>query len=242
MGHYSIIPQAEARDSFGFTPPVSGLDYLNFFTGSGLLVRNLIAGGTTTVQRGSPEYLTGYTRFEGLTDGVQTGVTLAVGEAFSFCGVIKTPDAAPDTSVPVFFGTYNSGSPAAGIYMQARSNGIRGYVVADNGGAAFNMIEDLVVDETAWRFVAMTVDNRVSGTTTLRLIDKTANLTATETQAYDLMPTTRAVRIGQGHFASASGTADMAFAAIKAGMLTDAEITAIYERAKLSCALDGITI
>lgn len=242
MGSLNIIPQASIRDSFGFTPPVAGLDHWNYHIGAPYLPRNLIRGGAAASQMGAPEFLTGFTRYEGLTDGVQTDITLAPGGAITLCGVIKTPDAAPDTNVPVFFGTWNSGSPAAGFYLGARSTGIRLYTVLDNGGAASNAIIDRTADETAWRFIAATIDNRVSGTTTLRIVDKTAGTETSQSFGFDLMPCARQLRIGKGHFLTNSGVTDIAMDAIKAGMLTDAEITAIYERAKLSCALDSITV
>lgn len=222
-----------------YLSPVDGLSYLNFFRGGAkVLTRNLV--GNSPIQGGIPTYGDGYAIFDGPTAYLDTPMTHA--SAMTFLCVARTLDADPNTTQSAYMSTWDSSGTAAGASIGPRLTGVRGFAVADNGGVAVNMIEDLAVDETAFRFLAMTVNNAVSGTTVLRIIDKTANLSSVETQPYNLRSTTRKVRIGSNYPLGYTGNTQIAFAACAPSVLSDTDIDKLYESAKIVCALDSITI
>lgn len=230
-------PGADFSASRDFIPPVSGLTYLNFFRGGAdVLTRNLV--GDDATQYGVAGYGPGYAIFDGSTSFLRTADVQ--GAAMTMFGVFRTPTL--NTS-DVGFGaaymtTWNSGSPAAGCMLVPRTDGIRGYAT----GVGVNLIEDLLVDETAWRFLVMTVDNTVTGTTTLRVHDMTSGLSATETQAANLEPTARTLQIGSSYQTTQMGDVHCAAAGYAPLVLSDTQRAAIYANAKTVCALSSIVV
>lgn len=238
-GFEATILGAVANMSLDYEPPVSGLSYLNFFGGgSTVLTRNLV--GDSSIQAGSMTYGDGYAVFDGPSAYLDT--PMAHNDTMTLMCVARTLDVDPNTTQSTFMSTWDSTGTPAGVSIGPRSTAVRAFAVADNAGATFNMIEDLAVDQAAWRFLAMTVNNSVAGTTVLRVLDLTAGLSSQETQAYDLRDTTRKVRIGANYPLGYTGDTQIAFAACGPLLLSDTQISAVYANAKAVCALNGIII
>lgn len=232
-------PGANFSRNRDFVAPVSGLTYMNYFGhGAEVLTRNLIAGNADATQFGSMSYGDGYAIFDGSSAYLRLADVQS--SAMTMFGVFRTPTL--NTS-DVGFGaaymtTWNSGSPAAGCMLIPRTDGIRGYAA---GTGLVNLIEDIGGNETAWRFLALTVDNRVAGTLTIKVHDFTAGLTATETQAVDLEATSRVVQIGSSYQTTQMGDVHCACAGFAPAVISDTGLAALYANAQIVCPLAGVS-
>lgn len=236
-----ISANADYSASLEYALPVSGARYWNFFFG--LASTNLGSGGSQAVV-GSPAKLTGYYSFNAPSDYVDTGVLLPA--SATLLVVAKTPVSDTTAVGATFIGNWASsagvGSIPAGAYISPRATGIRGSAVANNGGTTVNMIEDLSVDEMAWRFIALTVNGGVS-TSSITIADLTANVSSTETQSFPLRASNLTVKIGANPAApSFTSDTDIAFGAVYDRALSVSEIASIYTAVRAVAARSAISI
>ena len=241
MSHIGL-PLADLSASRAFRPPVAGMAYYNFFDqGRASLARNLAPGGAAVMQGGIPTFGPGHAVFAGPGQYIDVQISHAPG--MNWFVVAKTPTANTSTVAGAYMTMWDSaGGNPAGFGLFPRTDGVRGYGVSDNAGVAVNLSRDLAVDEMAWRFLELRIDNEVPGLTTMLVRDWTANVEASQTVAYNARTHSRRLRIGAGYPASATAVSHINFAAAISDVLSDTDALKIYENARAVAALRGIAV
>lgn len=236
-----ISQSADYSASLEYALPVAGAKYWNFF--SGLASSNLGEGSSHAVV-GTPVKETGYYSFDAPNTYIDTGVLLP-GNA-TLLVAAKTPVADTTAVGATYIGNWSSsagaGGTPGGALISPRATGVRGLAIANNAGATVNMIEDLAVDEMAWRFLALTVTGSAAASS-ITIHDLTAGITSTENQSFPLRPSSLTVKIGANPAALAyTSDTDIAFGAVYDRALTASEIASVYAAAKVVCGRHSITV
>lgn len=229
-----------SRDALGFVFPVmTGLEFLNYFGGSGdRTVRNLAPGKGVPTVTGSPVNAAAFATFRAGTDFLTTA-TLDQAEV-TLIAVARAAPSSPATAYKYLIGNYNGGGAAQGsnMFLNAAADSAPTVLAARTGNTTANLVSP---DSAAsFAFYASRV-----GAAYTRIDDKTHGLTASAAGMGDRSaPSGVYYRVGSSgpNLGLTDGRADMAFAAIYSRCLTDTEIDTVYRRVKAYLATKSLSI
>lgn len=233
---FKTTESLESRATEIKCPVMTNLEVLSFFdTSLGKSVRNLAPGKADLTVVGAPTVSSNRVGITSNANYFQTSCPET--EACTLIIVARLTSAGTASgSRPMLISTYQDALSASGfganILAISTSSGLQATAgLADTGGGARqNWLASPTsgVTPTDWNFLYSIVN-----TTTMKGGSKTAAVSATDSSpAAARVISGRNFRIGGAYTTSYGGTADIAFAAIYSGALSDADITSIYDWVK----------
>lgn len=249
-----------SANSVGFIAPVTtGLLGWWWLGGSVAETRQDRAGIANATLSGSPTIAAGYVSFGGFSSGQYLTTNVTEVDAMTLLVVARSTEGAhSSTDLPMFVSNYGTDAGKGGVPIGASIYVSAGTVPAgtirlgagqNNNGTVQGQINTTFSTSTAtsWNFYAGTLADTSEVTSTTgnaRILYNMTTDQSNETSNYPRVShSANKMRIGAGYSSSLSGSCDVAFAAFYSGVLTEAQITTIYDSVKARlAALHSITI
>lgn len=236
-----VVSGADASASLDYSMPFDGVTYLNFFTSSDVMLRNLVADGPASVAVGTPTVTSGKLDATGRTHYVKTGVSqTAAGTLIAAARCLD--DASTTALTPKLISNYSGGTLSGGGAALAPRNAssMSGLLALDNSGAYQAHWTDLADDFTEWSIWAF----RWSAGAT-RVDNLTADTSITGAPANPVSPSTNLFCIGSDVLTGGTtflGRSEIASACIVSRSITDDELAEMARRMRVVAARSGITV
>ena len=221
---------ADYSASSRFLPPAADPAYFALYPKGGL-GRNLSGADATLV--GAPvKDAAGYARFAGTSGLVETPVTETMEMTLVFAGRM----AAQGFTQGILIGDYTNASTAAVALYTTLANRISYSVGVTSGGAAAVSSGNIAEDATAWGIRALRVNGagaRYDNVTTGGHLD----VAVANRRAGSAL-----IRVGGGYNSSFTGANEQIMAGVWTRRLSDAELRAVAEVARLAASQIGVTV
>ena len=221
---------ADYSASSRFLPPAASPGYFALYSKGGL-ARNL-AGADATLVGAPVKDAAGYARFTGTSGLVQTPVTETMEMTLVFAGRMV----AEGLTQAILIGGYTNPSTAAVSLYTTQADRISYSVGVTSDGAAAVSSGNITEDATAWGIRALRVDGAGA---------RYDNLT-TGGQRDVAVANRRAgaalIRVGGGYNSGYSGSNEQIMAAVWTRRLSDAELQAVADVARVAGGQIGVTL
>lgn len=233
----TILDLGDAAD--GYLLDVAGGEaYLNFFSATGVISRNLVEGGAVPLVTGTPTVSGELAQF-GLARGawVNTGVSQPTGN-FTIIAVAKSVVADRGMIVANWEGTakggllFQFGGAGASLMLQT--------TITNSGTLSQDAAEATLGVSVGGTYC---VAGRYNATTRLKTINNlTTGLSNTRTPAYPMLAEPQNKLLIGKSVSSYSSAVDVGMVLIYDRLLSDVELAAQYAQIKAAFAVRGVTI
>ncbi|MDP2358026.1 MAG: hypothetical protein Q8M31_18445 [Beijerinckiaceae bacterium] len=236
-----ILASVDASASLEYALPFDGIDYLNFFTSSGVMLRNLAGAQSTAI--GAPTIAGGVLEAKSRTNFIRTSAAQSALGGTLIAAARCVDNASTNALAPRIISSYSSGTlPLGGAGLLPRNAvSMSGLLTLNDGGAYATHWTDRSATFTNWGLWAF----RWEASGVARVENLTLGISSETTPANPIAVSANLYCIGSDNLTGGSnflGESQIASVCIVSRKITDLELTEIAGRMRSAAAKSGITV